>query len=133
MKRFIIILAILTCASFAQAAVITFAWDANTESDLAGYRIYKSTTSGQYTYGAANAIAAVGRVTTTTATVTGADGTRFYFVATAYDTSGNESGPSNEVSYTLPDSTAPAAPKGFLARLLQALMDWWNSRGFKIS
>lgn len=132
MKK-LIILAILACAFTAQAAVITFAWDANTESDLAGYRIYKSTTSGQYTYGAANAVAAVGKVTTATATVTGAEGTKFYFVCTAYDTSGNESGPSNEVNYTIPDTTPPAAPKGFIARLLQALMDWLKNNGFRIS
>jgi hypothetical protein len=117
----------------AHAAVVTFEWAANTESDLAGYRIYKSTVSGQYVYGPSNAAGNYGKVTTGTVNVTGVEGDRFYFVLTAYDTSGNESLPSNEVSYVVPDTTPPAAPKGLMMRLLQSFLDWWNNRGFRIS
>ena len=105
---------------------ITLEWSANTESDLAGYRLYRSTTSGSYTYGAANAAAAFGKVTTGTADVVGAEGQRFYFVLTAFDLTGNESGPSNEVSYVIPDTTAPAAPRNFIVKLFQIILAWFK-------
>ena len=47
---------------------------------------------------------------TTTVVLAIPDGT-YYFAATAYDTEGNESGYSNEVSATL-DTTAPGSPQG---------------------
>ena len=55
-------------------------------TDLAGYRIYYGTSSGNYTQ-SINA----GNVTTYTVSNLTA-GTTYYFVATAYDTSGYESG-----------------------------------------
>lgn len=48
MKRAILILAILTLPTLALGAPITLQWDANSESDLAGYRIYQSNTPGSY-------------------------------------------------------------------------------------
>jgi hypothetical protein len=73
-------------------AQVTLAWDANTESDLAGYKVYIGTSSGVYT-----SKIDVGNVTTYT--VTGLQpGNTYYFVVTAYDTGGLESGYSNEVS-----------------------------------
>lgn len=70
----------------------TLAWDANTEPELAGYRIYYGT--APRTYGAP---IDVGNVTTYK--VQGLTrGQRYYFAATAYDAVGNESGFSNEVS-----------------------------------
>src|SRR5205085_7771374 len=73
-------------------AQVTLAWDPNTESDLAGYKVYIGTASGVYT-----TTIDVGNVTTYT--VTGlAPGATYYFVVTAYDTGGLESGFSNEVS-----------------------------------
>jgi hypothetical protein len=81
-------------ADLAAAAQVTLAWDANTEPELTGYKIYYGTVSG--TYGTP---VDVGKVTTYT--VTGlADGRTYYFAATAYDSVGNESGYSNEVTYT---------------------------------
>lgn len=136
MKK-VFILAALTLLLFthasAEAATIrlTLQWDANTEADLAGYRLYKSTTSGSYTFGAANAVASYGKVTTGAADVTGAEGQRVYFVLTAFDLTGNESGPSNEVSYVIPDTTPPAAPKNFIVKLFQVLLAWF--RGLHIA
>ena len=70
----------------------TLQWDANTETDLAGYILYQGITEGSY----GNPIE-VGNVTSYT--VSGLDpGMTYYFAVTAYDTGGNESGPSNEVS-----------------------------------
>ncbi len=72
------------------AAVL--AWDANNEADLAGYRVYVGLASGAYS-------TSIDVGTVTSYTLTGlATGTTYYFAVTAYDTSGNESAPSNEVS-----------------------------------
>jgi hypothetical protein len=79
-------------AADAYAAQATLAWDANTESDLAGYKVHYGAASGAYTVHLD-----VNKVTTYT--VTGlSDGQKYYFVATAYDSAGNQSGFSNEVS-----------------------------------
>ncbi|RMH35376.1 MAG: fibronectin type III domain-containing protein, partial [Nitrospirae bacterium] len=88
------------------AGSATLTWDPNTESDLAGYNVYQGTSSGIY-----GPPINVGN--TTTYTVTGLqDGQQYFFAVTAYDTSGNESGPSNEVSKTIapppPDTLAPS-------------------------
>lgn len=77
----------------AWAAEVRLAWNANTEPDLAGYKIHYGTASGNYT-----TTIDVGNITT--CTVPGlADGTRYYFAATAYDTSANDSCYSNEVNW----------------------------------
>ena len=72
----------------------TLTWDPNTDSDLAGYKIYQATTSGAYG-------AAVGTVPAGTVTyqATGLSAnTTYFFVITAHDNAGNESPFSNEVS-----------------------------------
>jgi fibronectin type 3 domain-containing protein len=82
-------------ASNAVAAQATLAWDPNTESDLAGYRIHYGTASGSYTVHTD-----VHNVTTYSLTDL-KEGQLYYFAVTAYDTAGNESGYSNEVSYSI--------------------------------
>lgn len=91
-------------------------WDAPTTNvdgspltDLAGYKIYWSTTSGGYTDANSKDVGNV--LTISTQNVTGSSTTVYYFVATAYDTAGNESDFSNEVSNTIP--LVPAAPGAF--------------------
>jgi len=82
-------------ASTAGTAALT--WNASTESDLTGYKVYRGTGSG--TYGAP--IATLPR-TTTNYTATGLqNGTTYFFVITAYDSAGNESTYSNEVSKSI--------------------------------
>lgn len=71
----------------------SLSWDANTESDLSGYKIYFGMASGSY----GNPVD-VGNTTSHTFSDL-ADGT-YYFTVTALDTSGNESLFSNEVSKT---------------------------------
>jgi len=93
------------------AADVSFEWDANTESDLAGYRLYQSDTSGLYTYGTGNEVKDI-PAGTETCTVTGVPDGVWYWVLTAYDTHGNESGPSNEVSADI-DETPPGPPVQF--------------------
>jgi fibronectin type 3 domain-containing protein len=82
-------------ASSSSSATLT--WNANTESDLAGYKVYRATASGAY--GAP--IATVLR-TVTTYQATGLQfGTTYFFVVTAFDIAGNESAYSNEVSKSI--------------------------------
>lgn len=82
--------------AFAEEAVLS--WDANTEPDLAGYRVYIGTTPG--TYGTPIDIdKQIASFSTTSLT----PGT-YFFAVTAIDNSGNESGFSNEVFKTITDS-----------------------------
>jgi hypothetical protein len=74
---------------------ITLVWDPNSESDLAGYMIYDGTDSGSYTY-----VRDVGNVTSVTFTCN--YGETRYYAATAYNTSGFQSGFSNEVVHDCP-------------------------------
>ncbi|HHW77384.1 MAG TPA: PKD domain-containing protein, partial [Xanthomonadaceae bacterium] len=85
----------------AQAAQVTLAWNASS-GPVSGYNVYYGQSSGNYPT-KKNA----GNVTTYT-TPDLANGT-YYFVVKAYDSTGKESGPSNEVSKTI-TSTATAAP-----------------------
>jgi len=80
----------------AAAGSVVLAWDANTEPDLSGYKLYYGTASR--TYGTP---ITVGNLLTYTATGL-TDGLPYYFAVTAYDTVGNESGYSNEVVFPVP-------------------------------
>jgi hypothetical protein len=83
--------------SVTAANTATLAWSTSTESDLAGYKVYQGTGSG--TYGAP--LTTLPK-TTTSFTATGLqNGTTYFFVITAYDSSGNESTYSNEVSKSI--------------------------------
>jgi len=99
---------VLFLVAAAYAAVTNLAWDANTETDLAGYKLYQSTVgpTGPFTY-----VKTIVKGTLATATADLPDGT-YWWVLTAYDNSGNESGYSNVVTRTI-DTVAPAAPKNF--------------------
>jgi len=82
----------------------TLQWAGNSESDLAGYKVYQGTTVGSY-----GLSSDVGMVTTHTASNLQA-GLTYYFAITAYDASGNESPPSNEVSQYIVDSSLDITP-----------------------
>ncbi len=80
------------------------AWDPDNVSDLAGYKIYYGTASGNY-----QGNIDVGNVTTYT--LNGLTiGTTYYVAATAYTVSGLESSFSNEVMYTVPPCTYVISP-----------------------
>ena len=82
---------------------VTLSWTANTETDLAGYRVYRSTTNGSgYTEVTTTPITATSFVN---AGLTG--GVTYYYVIRAQDTSGNLSVNSLQASAT---PTAPPAP-----------------------
>ncbi len=83
------------------AESITVSWNANTDPDLAGYKIYYGAAPGHH-----SEVIDVGLATRWVV-----DGlqpaTRYYFVVTAYDSTGNESEPSEEVSAVTVDRTPP--------------------------
>lgn len=95
--------AFVSVTAFAASAVGT--WDANTEPDLAGYKIYYGTSSGVY-----GTPIDVGNVTTYKVEAL-ADSTNYCFALTAYDNSGNESDKGSEVCVTTGDFTPPDAPQ----------------------
>ena len=84
-------------ASIATASA-QFEWDPNTETDLAGYKVYKGTSSGQY-----GAPIATLPASSTSYEADGLqEGSTYFFVVTAYDTSGNEGPLSAELSIPIP-------------------------------
>jgi hypothetical protein len=94
----------LSLSSIGSAAQIKLAWNPNIEPDLAGYKVYCGTASGAY-----GTPINVGNVTTYT--LTGLTNGQTYFIAvTAYDTSGNESSYSDEVSGTANESETVSTP-----------------------
>jgi Fibronectin type III domain/Putative binding domain, N-terminal len=84
----------------------TLAWDPESASGLAGYRVHYGTVSKNYS-------SALDAGNQTTATITGLTaGATYYFAATAYNTAGTESAFSNEATYTVPSSCSSAITPG---------------------
>jgi subtilisin family serine protease len=90
-------------ASTSGNAVVNLSWTASAEPDLAGYRVYRSTTSGS---GYAEITSALVTATSYADTAV-TNGTAYYYVIRAADTSGNLSGDSTQVAAT------PTAPPVF--------------------
>ena len=80
-------------SAFAQ---VTLSWNASTSPAVTGYKLFYGTASGNYAYNVN-----VGKVTTYAVSGLTA-GTTYYFAALAYDSAGDQSGYSNQVSYTVP-------------------------------
>jgi len=98
---FVVFLLLVLSPSLVMAGDVTLAWDPNSETDLAGYKLYYGTASGAYTESID-----VGNVNEFT--ITGLDtGVLYYFAATAYDVDGNESYYSNEVSHEIASDVPP--------------------------
>ncbi|MBW2581115.1 MAG: fibronectin type III domain-containing protein, partial [Deltaproteobacteria bacterium] len=105
----------LTPLTNAYSAQVTLTWDPNTETNLAGYKVYCGTASRDY-----DVTVDVGSQTSYTLSNL-EEGKTYYFAVTAYDTSGNESNFSGEVSYDTanadPVNQAPVARPGVLITL----------------
>jgi len=96
----IAILALLACSTTLSAQ--TLMWNANSESNLSGYIVQYGTQSGS-----PSTSIDVGNVTSRTMTGLTA-GSTYYFRVVAYNSTGQQSSPSSQVSYTVP--TAPVNP-----------------------
>jgi len=96
------------CFATAGDGIANFSWLPNTESDLAGYKIhYGINPNGPYdsVVDAGNPPPVDGRIKGSVSGLT--EGVTYYFVATAYNTSGLESEFSSEVTYTCPSTNQP--------------------------
>lgn len=126
MKKLIALLLILPALSFADT--FTFNWDAVTKdvdgrvlTVAPGYKLYISTTAGQY------GSTAAATTTAPTAVVTENKVGKYYAVVKAYTAVG-ESAPSNEVTFEV-KASVPAAPGNltFIQKLIafiKSLFKW---------
>ena len=93
-------LLLLGCSSLF-ASEIKISWNANNEPDLAGYKIYRGTSSRSYDFD-------IDVGNSTSFVITGLqDNVEYFFTLTAYDTARNESSFSGEVSCVLGDQVKP--------------------------
>lgn len=125
MKKIIALIMILPALAFADT--FTFNWDAvtkdvngNTLAVAPGYKLYISSTAGQY------GTTPVATVTAPTAIVTETKVGKYYAVATAYTALG-ESAPSNEVTFEV-KAGVPAAPTKltFIQKLIAFIKSIFN-------
>ena len=123
--------ALLLSPMVAYGATITLAWDANTESDLAGYKIHYGTTSRNYS----DSIDVGNTTQHTLADLE--DGATYYLAATAYDTYGNESAYSVELVHTISNPnhtiTASAGANGSISPSGSLAVSHGSNRTFTIS
>ena len=94
----------LVSTALAQDATVKVSWDANSEGDLAGYKVYYGQASGNYSQ-----VVDLGNKTTVDVKNL-TRGRTYYFAVTAYDQSGNESGFSTEVSIAIQEAADTQAP-----------------------
>ena len=92
----------------ATAATVVLAWNANSESNLAGYRVHYGTASAPYEY-------LVDVATPTAAIPDLENGVTYTFAVTAYNTAGVESEYSTPLSYTIGSSRV--IPTAILANI----------------
>lgn len=106
-------------ATSAQAATILVEWDPNTEEDLAGYRVHYGWTAGEYIQ-----VIEAGIETSCQFEAAPATGGTIHIAVTAYDTSGNESGYSDEASVFVPDNAPPGKVIKVRVSIIQRIVRW---------
>ena len=86
---------LLALAGQARAEQVSLAWDANTEPDLGGYKLYYGTATQAYSQ-----VINVGKNTQVTVDNL-SQGVTYFFAVTAYNLQGTESDYSNEINNTV--------------------------------
>jgi hypothetical protein len=108
-KVSILLIFITQLTQFAYASGVRVSWAENSESDVAGYKVYYGTTSRNYQLhvdtGAFTSVEIDGLCS----------GTSYYFAVTAYDNSGNESAYSLEFQATIPQALTVNAGSGTIS------------------
>jgi len=102
---------LMVLPGFARAATVTLAWQANPESDVAGYRLWRANTACSQAGTTAFRIIQTIQTGTFTSDVVG-KGTYCYRL-TAFDIAGNESAPSIKRQVTI---LQDGAPSGFVVQ-----------------
>jgi hypothetical protein len=102
-KKFLFLpLALFLFSAGLFGASVSLSWNANTETDLAGYWVYRTKTSGT-SYARVN----TSLLTTTSFTDSSvSSGTTYYYTVSAVNKTGQESPKSAEVTATVPTSTS---------------------------
>ena len=97
------LLAMALCGEARGLQNVSLAWNANTDTNVAGYYLYFGTNS-------TNLSSRVDVGNNTTATITGLSGksVNYYFQATAYNNSRMESPPSNQAQFTTSSNSGPS-------------------------
>jgi fibronectin type 3 domain-containing protein len=90
-----------------QVTSVQLDWDSSTDSDVAGYRVYRST-SKPVAPTAANLVSGSALVSQGWKDTPPPTGDRYYYVVTAVDTHGNESAVSGTAEFETYDTTAPS-------------------------
>lgn len=143
MTRLLLIAAALFIAfpvpALADSGSVTLGWDPNTEHDLAGYRIYYKTGSGGVPYNGKGLDQGDSPILLKLTDLdppapwvelTGLkENIRYFFVGTAFNRAGDESGYSNEVSFRVDGAaddgpaTPPGDPAGMHVRTYRIMID----------
>jgi hypothetical protein len=101
---FVSVLAGLAMSQNAAAQTVVLDWNPSVSANVAGYNVYYGTNSGNYIYevdaGDATSVTLSNLIC----------GATYYFAATAYDTNGDESPFSAEVSFIEPGAFCISAP-----------------------
>jgi exo-poly-alpha-galacturonosidase len=91
-------------------AKVLLDWNDNSESDLQGYNVYRSTTSGSGYAKINTSLRTISDYNDTGVT----NGTTYYYVVTAVDTATNESDYSSQASATPSGAPSPASPQNLM-------------------
>ncbi len=123
MKKIVSVLLLLLISVTSPAQTLTIRWNANTEPDLAGYKLYWGNESGNYVQSV--------NVSDTFFVYGPPPSVITYFAVTAFDTAGNESDYSNEVVY---EPEAPPAEPGppQTAPMDSNIMNWTEGKDIRM-
>lgn len=115
--KHLFLITILLSSTICFSQTVYVSWDANTEADLAGYQLYRSTDS---TFQTNTDIFKINKDSTQFELKQLEYDVKYYLAMTAHDTAGNESDFSNILSFMVipPDKTPPQIPSGVKIRVI---------------